>query len=126
MPLVVELLENFSDQDLRDLDTLASETPQGARGTGEGVLNFCGRFNSRLLAIAVVQPLDGEWQLQRVAVRALTRRRGVGRRLLEVVEERARAQGLALGAVAPATEEQEFFLVSMGFRPCAEGRWRRR
>ncbi len=125
MPLLVELLESPSEQDRQDLDKLAAETASGAWGVEPGALHFAGRFNGRVLALAVMLPTPGEWQLQRMAVRALTRRRGMARRMLEVIDAQAKAQGLRLGAQTPSCEEHEFFLVSMGFRPCAEGRWQR-
>lgn len=125
MPVTVEHLDALTDQDRADLDKLAAESDHGRWGEEPSALRFGGRFNSRLLALAVLLPEGEHWRLQRLAVRELTRRRGVARRMVEAIELRAREAGArGLAAPAPRGEQEEFALVSLGFRPAGD-HWQR-
>lgn len=54
---------------------------------------YCGLFNDRLIAALVVSKADDSWQISHLCVRNVTRRRGVGSRLLTLVIEAAKAEG---------------------------------
>ncbi len=90
MPVFAEIVHNPPEQDLKDL-RLIYETGDGplpdwlqSALDGDGLL-ISGRFNSRLLGAFYLSPAgDGAYQLQRLQVRELTRRRGVARQLLQL------------------------------------------
>lgn len=53
-------------------------------------------FNDRLIGAVLVSSLSDEWQLRHLCVREVTRRRGVGSRLMALVAAKARGKGLRL------------------------------
>lgn len=63
---------------------------------------IAGRFNDRLLGAALLQRSDDAWRLSHLCVRKLTRKRGVGRRLLEETQRQASEAGKPLRLAAPA------------------------
>lgn len=53
-------------------------------------------FNDHLIGAVLVSSLPEEWQLRHLCVRQVTRRRGVGSRLMALVAERGREKGLRI------------------------------
>ena len=112
MPVVVETLNNPSEQDRGDLAKIYADAPEWLlapyanaaelvqRGLDEGLL-VAGRFNDRLLGAALVVRGESYWRLSHLCVRQVTRHRGVGRRLVEEVARLAREAGKPLHLAAP-------------------------
>jgi len=107
MPIVVETLTKPSQQDLQDLARLYADAPSWMLAGPEQALALvsaaledgsliAARFNDRLLGAARLQRQDGTWQLSDLCVRSLTRRRGVGLRLVNEAQRLAREAGAGL------------------------------
>ncbi|KXO85123.1 aspartate 1-decarboxylase autocleavage activator PanM [Stutzerimonas stutzeri] len=113
MPVYVESVTQPSPQDLTDLAKIYADAPDWllapyssadtliAAALADGSL-IAGRFNDRLLGAALLQRGDDAWRLSHLCVRKLTRKRGVGRRLLEETERQASEAGKPLRLAAPA------------------------
>ena len=113
MPVLVETVSRPSAQDHTDLGKVYADAPDWllapyasvdallADGIGSGQL-IAGRFNDRLLGAALLQRGDDAWRLSHLCVRKLTRKRGVGRRLLEETQRQASEAGKPLRLAAPA------------------------
>ena len=113
MPVYVESVTQPSPQDLTDLAKIYADAPDWllapyssadtliAAALADGSL-IAGRFNDRLLGAALLQRGDDAWRLSHLCVRKLTRKRGVGRRLLEETQRQASEAGRPLRLAAPA------------------------
>ncbi len=113
MPVYVESVTQPSPQDLTDLAKIYADAPNWllapyssadtliAAALADGSL-IAGRFNDRLLGAALLQRGDDAWRLSHLCVRKLTRKRGVGRRLLEETQRQASEAGKPLRLAAPA------------------------
>lgn len=113
MPVYVESVTQPSPQDLTDLAKIYADAPDWllapyssadtliAAALTDGSL-IAGRFNDRLLGAALLQRGDDAWRLSHLCVRKLTRKRGVGRRLLEETQRQASEAGKPLRLAAPA------------------------
>jgi GNAT superfamily N-acetyltransferase len=113
MPVYVESVTQPSPQDLTDLAKIYADAPEWlltpyasaealiAAALADGSL-IAGRFNDRLLGAALLQRGDDAWRLSHLCVRKLTRKRGVGRRLLEETQRQASEAGKPLRLAAPA------------------------
>ena len=113
MPVYVESVTQPSPQDLTDLAKIYADAPEWlltpyasadaliAAALADGSL-IAGRFNDRLLGAALLQRGDQAWRLSHLCVRKLTRKRGVGRRLLEETQRQASEAGKPLRLAAPA------------------------
>jgi len=113
MPVYVESVTQPSPQDLTDLAKIYADAPDWllapyssadtliAAALADGSL-IAGRFNDRLLGAALLQRGDYAWRLSHLCVRKLTRKRGVGRRLLEETQRQASEAGKPLRLAAPA------------------------
>ncbi|MCA6951777.1 aspartate 1-decarboxylase autocleavage activator PanM [Pectobacterium polaris] len=129
MKLTVECLTRFSPQDKIDLakiwphqniDLLEEELTPDRR-------LFAARFNDRLLGGMLVE-LEGEYaELSDLMVREVTRRRGVGKLLIDEVRHQlpeVKEWWLATADHAAIKEEVlARFMVSCGFSPVSGG-WR--
>lgn len=113
MPVFPEILTApLTEQDRSDLQRLYADAPQDwhlgpaeieqlldqalARGELWG-----GRFNGRLLGAACLHRDPQGWKLSYLCVRALTRRRGVGSRLVDELLRRATEAGCSLSLQQP-------------------------
>ena len=113
MPVYVESVTQPSPQDLTDLAKIYADAPDWLlapyssadtlipAALADGSL-IAGRFNDRLLGAALLQRGDDAWRLSHLCVRKLTRKRGVGRRLLEETQRQASEAGKPLRLAAPA------------------------
>ncbi|EWC41487.1 aspartate 1-decarboxylase autocleavage activator PanM [Stutzerimonas stutzeri] len=113
MPVYVESVTQPSPQDLTDLAKIYADAPEWlltpyasadaliAAALADGSL-IAGRFNDRLLGAALLQRGDEAWRLSHLCVRKVTRKRGVGRRLLEETQRQAAEAGKPLRLAAPA------------------------
>ncbi|WPC05498.1 acetyl-CoA sensor PanZ family protein [Pseudomonas benzenivorans] len=113
MPVIAETLSTPSAQDRLDLAKIYADAPPWLlapygdadaliqTGLAAGTL-LAGRFNDRLLGAALLQRHADHWRLSHLCVRAITRRRGVGQRLLDTARARAMAEGMPLRLAAPA------------------------
>ena len=84
MPVIAEQITRPSEQDRQDL----SKTYEGDIAWLDGVLAgpdqlVGGRFNDRLVAAFLLRDAGDHWQLERLQVREITRRRGVARQTLQ-------------------------------------------
>jgi GNAT superfamily N-acetyltransferase len=112
MPVIVESPSAASPQDLIDLAKIYRDAPDWLlppytdvealiqANLGSGRL-LAGRFNDRLLGAALLERGEDCWRLSHLCVRAITRNRGVARRLLDEAERLAREDGKPLRLAAP-------------------------
>ncbi len=113
MPVHAEEIIEPSGQDLSDLQKIYQDapdwllTPFASREAliSSGIAQrrlLAGRFNDRLLAAALIEKQQTHWRLSHLCVRAVTRQRGVARRLLAEAQRLAHAAGKPLHLAAPA------------------------
>lgn len=77
----------------------------------------CALFNDRLLGAVCVHKEDQAWWLSHFCVRKITRRRGVGSRLLSLVAEAAKSRGCVLRVeVTQLQMEDQLMLARLGYR----------
>lgn len=77
---------------------------------------YCGLFNERLIAALVVSKSDDYWQVSHLCVRSVTRRRGVGSRLLTLVIQAARNENKAIRIATSALMTQDHIILQrMGY-----------
>ncbi len=112
MPVYFESLTEPSQQDRTDLAKIFADAPAWllapypnadtliADGLAKGSL-VAGRFNDRLLGAALLQRDLPHWRLSHLCVRRITRRRGVGRRIIEESQRLAREASTTLHLAAP-------------------------
>lgn len=80
-------------------------------------------FNDHLIGAVLVSMSDSEWQLRHLCVREVTRRRGVGSRLMALTAAQAREQGLCVCVPDAGLTLADQVLVSrLGYTRCPEGR----
>lgn len=112
MPVYVESVIQPSPQDLTDLAKIYADAPEwllAPHANAEALIEsafaegslIAGRFNDRLLGAALLQRNDSTWRLSHLCVRKVTRKRGVGRRLLEESQRQADLAGACLQLAAP-------------------------
>ena len=113
MPIVVEHLEQATQQDQQDLQKIYRDAPAWlfepfsdatqliARCLEEGSL-IAARFNDRLLGAARLQRHQNAWRLSHLCVRNITRRRGVAERLVSEARRMAQQDNAELRLQAPA------------------------
>ena len=85
MPVYSEYLREPSQQDQDDLAKLYADDTQALidAAKAERLLLIGGRFNGSLIAAMTLTPIhDGDYELARLTVRDITRRRGAARQLL--------------------------------------------
>lgn len=85
MKLTIIRLEHFSDQDLIDLGKIWPEYSAASLSVDETHRIYAARFNERLLGAVRVTLSGTEGALDSLRIRDVTRRRGVGKYLLEEV-----------------------------------------
>lgn len=77
----------------------------------------CALFNDRLLGAVCVHKDQHAWWLSHFCVRKITRRRGVGSRLLSLVAEAAKSQGYVLRVeMTQLHMEDQLMLARLGYR----------
>lgn len=115
MPVTVETIRTPSQQDLTDLAKIYADAPAWLlaphadaesliqAALAEGSL-IAGRFNDRLLGAALLHRDASHWQLSKLCVRKVTRRRGVGRRIIDEARRLATEAGQELQLAAPADQ----------------------
>ena len=113
MPVYVETLTDPSTQDRIDLAKIYADAPAWLlvpHADAEALIDssladgslIAGRFNDRLLGAAQLRRSADHWQLSHLCVRKVTRRRGVGKRLLDESLRLAAEAGKPLRLAAPA------------------------
>lgn len=85
MKLTIIRLEHFSDQDLIDLGKIWPEYSAASLSVDETHRIYAARFNERLLGAVRVTLSGTQGALDSLRIRDVTRRRGVGRYLVEEV-----------------------------------------
>ena len=85
MKLTIHRLENFSDQDHIDLNKIWPEYSPSSLTVDETHRIYAARFNERLLGAVRVTLSGTQGALDSLRVREVTRRRGVGKYLIEEV-----------------------------------------
>ncbi|WP_336220186.1 aspartate 1-decarboxylase autocleavage activator PanM [Citrobacter amalonaticus] len=85
MKLTIIRLEHFSDQDLIDLGKIWPEYSAASLSVDETHRIYAARFNERLLGAVRVTLSGTQGALDSLRIRDITRRRGVGKYLLEEV-----------------------------------------
>lgn len=112
MPVYVESITQPSPQDHADLAKIYADAPEwllAPHASAEALIEaalaegslIAGRFNDRLLGAALLQRGQKQWRLSHLCVRKLTRKRGVGRRILDEARRQADAAGISLHLAAP-------------------------
>jgi len=113
MPIIVEQLNEATDQDRQDLQKIFRDAPDWLFAPFAGdvqLIEEClqdgsliaGRFNNRLLGAARLQRHQDAWYLSHICVRKITRRRGVAERLVNEARKMASQSGATLRLAAPA------------------------
>jgi GNAT superfamily N-acetyltransferase len=113
MPVLVEEISEPSSQDFIDLQKVFQDAPDWLLApftSREALIHtaiaehrlLAGRFNDRLLGAALLDKGEQHWRLSHLCVRAVTRKRGVARRLLAEAQRLANAAGKPLHLAAPA------------------------
>ena len=126
MPVQLEIIEQASAEDLQDLIKIYQEHLNEDEQKTENWLQqqfnssqrlFAGRFNSRLLGAVWAREQDSQhWQLTQLCVRAITRRRGVARQLMQLLANHAQKQQLTLTVDAQSLPEELCpLLAELGF-----------
>ncbi len=117
MPVYFESAEQPSAQDLADLEKIYLDAPDWLitpyadaaalinHGLSHNTL-VTARFNSRLLGAALLDKQTDRWLLSHLCVRALTRNRGVARRLLQEASRLAHEADQQLQVVIPADQPE--------------------
>lgn len=112
MPVYIETVTDPSQQDRVDLAKIFTDAPAWLlapyadatalieAGLADRSL-IAGRFNDRLLGAALLQRCAPHWRLSHLCVRKITRRRGVGKRILEESQRLAGEAGKDLHLAAP-------------------------
>lgn len=78
---------------------------------------YCGLFNDRLIAAVAVAKTDTYWQVSHLCVRTVTRRRGVGSRLLLLVLNAAKADNKTVRIPAEALLTPDHIILQrMGYQ----------
>lgn len=138
MPVFLEVITQPNDQDRSDLVKVLADWPatlpalhapdEDTAAWLDGLLAdarhtlFGGRFNGRLIAaVWLQQTAPGQLTLRALCVRGLTRRRGVGERLLVLLGEWLDAQQLALACDLPLPLPTRAWIGQYGFRTAAPG-----
>ncbi|AHL77316.1 acetyltransferase [Stutzerimonas stutzeri] len=112
MPVFVETVTEPSQQDRIDLMKIYADAPHwllapyadAAALIEAGLADrslIAGRFNDRLLGAALLQRGAPHWRLSHLCVRKITRRRGVGKRILDECRRLAAEASNELHLVAP-------------------------
>ncbi len=83
MKLTIIRLDTFTEQDRIDLAKIWPQADANALDVDENHRIYAARFNERLLGAVRVTLLGDEAALSALCVREITRRRGVGKYLLE-------------------------------------------
>lgn len=85
MKLTIIRLQTFSEQDKIDLAKIWPEYSEESLDVDDAHLIYAARFNDRLLGAARVTLSDNQGAVDSFRVRDVTRRRGVGKYLLEEI-----------------------------------------
>jgi putative acetyltransferase len=104
------------------LEREAERLPESYWERGGGaILAWLDRFPAGFVAWRSAPGLDAAWELKRLWTRPEARGAGLGRRLVEAVEERARAAGksrLVLDTAPEAMAAAHRLYLDLGFQPC--------
>ncbi len=133
MPVILEQFDENRPSDRDDLLKIYRDHPPLADTDLEAWLVnrlqaasqqlFVGRFNGRLISAVWACKQGQHWRLHDLCVRALTRRRGVARQLLQLLCRRAGDQQMALFIEDdPALAVISPLLSELGFRQIDNGR----
>lgn len=138
MPVTLQYVDQArweqDDQTRHDLTRIYHDTPEERMPPAAvepfirshleaGHVFACAHFNARLLgAVALDRSRPGVWQLSDLCVRAVTRRRGVGTRLVALVAEQAAAGGCDMHvAGGPLPLADQMLLARLGYRQADDG-----
>ena len=101
MPVIVESVIAPSAADQADLLKIYNDTPDWLKQgetpdewltrilADDQIAIYAGRFNDRLLVTALVSCDQQQWVLDWLTVRKVTRNRGVGKRIIDVLQQLA-------------------------------------
>lgn len=132
MPVYLEIINQPDPDDLADLERIYADYPLppvasltdwlfDQRETGKTLV--AGRFNGRLLGALWLRSATGPAVIEHLCVRAMTRRRGTARQMLQLLQNQApqfRLGGLRVPHTRPADELAELWR-SLGFADEAAG-----
>lgn len=125
MPIQLENLQQPCAEEMKDLVKIYQDTlnqPDQAVETWvnerlkQGLQLFTGRFNSRLLVAIWTNHTEHGWELEQLCVRAITRRRGVARQLLQLLIKQAHSQNITLYINDPVPPELPPLLKELNFQ----------
>ena len=131
MPVILEQISDPSAEDRNDLIKLYQDYPNhllshdpdelyqwlNEQLNGDQQL-FTGRFNGRIIAAIWATPTNTTiWQLNRLCVRAITRRRSAARQLLTLLIKQSQQQYISLFMIDdPLLKPLEPLLNNLGFQ----------
>ncbi len=114
MPVTLEQLCQPSQQDLQDLHKIYADAPDWLLQDGsieqlvataiDQQQLWVARFNQRLLGAMLVQQKQS-WHISHLCVRALSRRRGIAKRMLEVISQLAQQNNQQLELTIPTQHD---------------------
>ncbi len=105
MPVKLEIIRTPDEADLNDIRKIRQETsPQGLTCSEAELETFlatggwiwAGRFNDRIVGVLLAEPQDKRIILSQAGVRKITQRRGVMHQMLQLIQQQAEKEGLAL------------------------------
>lgn len=120
MPVYAEIInQHYTDQDAADLETLypGDSTQLLNSAQSDKLLLIGGRFNGRLLGALTLTPIHGgDFEMARLTVRSVTRRRGVARQLMiQTLKTLPESLNSISADLSNSPELSELF-IEMGFK----------
>ena len=110
MPVFLESIETPNQHDHQDLTKVFNDAPEWLKShvdvdqwlaniaQAQDLQLFAGRFNDRLITAAVIRKQEGNWQLEWLNVRSVTRDRCVGQRMVSEISQVAAKNNCTLSA----------------------------
>jgi len=119
MPVYSEYIRDPAPEDRVDLERLYADDAEKliSAAQSEQLLLIGGRFNDRLIAAMTLTPIhNGDYQLARLTVRDITRRRGAARQLLIQAMKALPEDLRSMSADLSSAPELSPLLTELGFQ----------
>ncbi|MFQ3200013.1 MAG: putative GNAT family N-acyltransferase [Zhongshania sp.] len=118
MPVYAEIITQPDSQDAADLEILYPNDSIKllASAVSGKLIIYGGRFNGRILSAFTLTPIyDGDYQIARLSVREVTRRRGVARQLIIQAMKQLPAELQSISADLRSAPELINLFAELGF-----------
>lgn len=117
MPLSIQLSDK-APLDANDIEHLNKTEPNWPQLLGANKLLISGHFNGAIIAIAQLDTsANPEAKISNITVRDITRRRGVCRQLITLLQKQLPQEFHSISTDLKEHPELEAFFSSMGFTP---------